>query len=41
MLVTANTTIPQPATGRLEYLAALWARQTGRKIVIEPRPAGR
>ena len=34
MVLTPNTAIPQPTTSRLEYLAALWARQTGRRIEI-------
>jgi hypothetical protein len=37
MVLTPNTAIPQPSLGRLEYLAALWARQTGRAIEIVSR----
>jgi hypothetical protein len=37
MVLTPNTALPQPTDGRLEYLAALWARQTGRTIVIVSR----
>lgn len=30
-----------PTTDRLETLAAIWARQTGRPIVVQERPAAR
>ena len=30
-----------PPADRLEALAAIWARQTGRAIVVQGRPAGR
>jgi hypothetical protein len=39
MQPTVNTTTQKPAS-RLEFLAALWARQTGRKIVIAGRSSG-
>jgi hypothetical protein len=39
MVLTPNTAIPKPTTTRLEYLAALWARQTGRRIEIVSRQA--
>jgi hypothetical protein len=35
MVFTQN---PKPDQARLEWLAAIWARQTGRTIVIELRP---
>jgi hypothetical protein len=34
----AFTQRPNPDRARLEWLAAIWARQTGRRIVIEPNP---
>jgi hypothetical protein len=30
-----------PPAGRLEALAAIWARQTGRAIVVQGRPGAR
>jgi hypothetical protein len=32
------TLSPNPNLARLEWLAAHWARQTGRKVVVVPRP---
>jgi hypothetical protein len=37
MVLAPNIALPQPTTARLEYLAALWARQTGRRIEIVGR----
>jgi hypothetical protein len=43
MMLTANPTSAQsptaPGTARLELLAEIWARQTGRSIVISPGPS--